>query len=106
MAKKKRPRTTRREKERTASKLEEKLLSLDKLAPGGSPETAEVVLSASVIETRAESVKCPICEGKGLLGEHTAVRVRDTPYRVVEIKCRQCHLEFRRWFRIQSKLPS
>lgn len=101
-----RPRGDKREKERAAKKLREKLIRSSELASGGSPETAEVVLGSSVIESKADSATCPICESLGHRQEHKAVKVRDISYRVVEMKCRRCHHEYRRWFRIRSNMPS
>jgi hypothetical protein len=101
MAKKTRARTQRREAGRTLSKLQaarEKLFHLD---PGGSPERPLDVSSAAVVETHAESVPCPRCEGKHDVLEHVALTRDEARLREARLRCRQCGSLRSLWFRIR-----
>jgi transposase-like protein len=105
-AKKSRPRTKQREAARTLEKLQTARERLFELEPGGSPERPLSVTSAAVVETQAESVPCPRCEGKHDVAEHVAVTVHGTRLREARLRCRQCGSTRSLWFRITDALPN
>lgn len=95
---KKRPRTERREAERSASKLADARERLAKLEPGGTIELPITVPTASVIETRAVSLRCLRCEGELKVDEH--VVVRGSGVRDVRLACRACGTRRSVYFKI------
>jgi hypothetical protein len=112
MAKKTRPRTQRREAERTLTKLQVARDQLFRLEAGGSPERPFNVVSAAVIETQAESIPCPRCDGKLDVVEHIAVTMphgtaaSTTRLREVRLRCRQCGTPRSVWFHINDIGPN
>ncbi len=67
------------------------------LGPGGSPGRPIEVASASVIEPRATTIPCPLCNGFYRVHEHT----RPVPgLRQVDVACRHCSAVRTLWFRI------
>lgn len=67
------------------------------LQPGGSPSRPIQVSSASVIEARATTIPCPLCDGFYRVDEHT----RPVPHlRKVDVSCRHCSTPRTLWFRI------
>jgi uncharacterized protein YbaR (Trm112 family) len=105
-AKKGRPRTKQREAARSLEKLRAARERLFELEPGGSPERPFVVVSAAVIESHAESVACPRCEGRSEVVEHVAVTVLGVRLREARLRCRQCGARRSLWFRIIDALPN
>jgi hypothetical protein len=80
-----------------ALRVESERERLASLQPGGSPERAITVSSASVIEARATALPCPHCSGEYRVLEHTR------PWagiRRVDVACRHCSAPRTLWFRI------
>jgi uncharacterized protein YbaR (Trm112 family) len=102
MAKRTRPRTERRERERAARRLVHDRERLFALEPGGSPEHPIVVDSPSVIPVRARALPCPQCGGTLDLDEETAERVEGRSLRAAHLTCRRCGVARRLWFRLGS----
>ncbi len=105
MAKKVRPRTERRAKEREARELVRARQKLALLESGGSAERPIEVPSSSVIEPRASSLPCPLCGGGVAIADHQARTVGGRSLRVVSVICQRCGVGRQRWFRIGSPLP-
>jgi hypothetical protein len=105
MAKKTRPRSERRERERALSKLQNAREQLFRLELGGSAQRPLLVVSSAVVEAHAESVPCPRCDGKQGVLEHVAVTVSGARVREVRLRCRQCASERSMWFRIRPAGP-
>lgn len=106
MAKKPRPRATRREEERALAKLQAARERLFALESGGAPDRPLAVVSAAVVETHAESVPCPRCAGKHDVVEHVAVTLNKVRLREVRLRCRQCGTARSLWFRITEVGPN
>jgi hypothetical protein len=106
MAKKPRPRTKLRETARAADKLRAARERLFELELGGSSERPLSVSSAAVVETHAESVPCPRCEGRHDVSEHVAVTVHGVRLREARLRCRQCGTTRSLWFRITERGPN
>jgi hypothetical protein len=106
MAKKSRPRAQRREGERALAKLKDARQRLFELEVGGAPERPLPVVSATVVETHAESVPCPRCNGKHEVVEHVAVTVAGIRLREARLRCRQCGTSRSLWFRINDGGPN
>jgi len=106
MAKKTRPRGQRRETERTLGKLAKARQRLFELELGGSAERPLPVVSAAVVEAHAESVPCPLCEGKHEVVEHVAVTRFGIRLREARLRCRQCGTTRSLWFRINDVGPN
>jgi uncharacterized protein with PIN domain len=103
---KKRARTERRANEREARKLVRAREKLATLEPGGSPERAIEVPSASVVDVRARSLPCPQCGGRLRLLEHTANDVEGQSLRAARMTCETCTAPRVFWFRITSAQPN
>lgn len=73
---------------------------------GGSPERPLSVTSPAVIESHAESVSCPRCQGKQDVLEHVAVTKGGVRLREARLRCRQCGTPRSLWFRIQDLGPN
>lgn len=106
MAKKPRPRSQRRQGERALEKLRQARQRLFELELGGVAERPLPILSAAVVEAHAESVACPLCEGKHEVLEHVAVTLRGTRLREARLRCRQCGTTRSLWFRIHDVGPN
>ena len=106
MAKKARPRSQRREAERSLSKLQQAQQRLFELEVGGAPERPLPILSAAVVEAHAESVHCPRCDGKHEVVEHVAVTRAGVRLREARLRCRQCGTTRSLWFRINDVGPN
>lgn len=102
MPKSPRRRSKRREGERNLEKLQSARERLFGLEAGGAPERPLLVASAAIVETHAEGVPCPRCEGKHEVVEHLAVTVRQVRLREARLRCRQCGTNRSLWFRIQG----
>jgi hypothetical protein len=96
----KRPRSERREADRTLRREIEAREKLALAAPGGGLQHPLVVATAAVIEGRARSTPCPHCGGELELKRHDAAPVPDV--RVVQLICRLCHTPRRLYFRIEA----
>jgi hypothetical protein len=100
MPKPKRQRTARREAARKISKVAKDRERLFTLEAGGSPERAIEVPTPSVIETRARSVPCPLCDGEHEVLEHAAVTTERGSLREARLRCRSCGARRSIWFRL------
>lgn len=76
------------------------------LEAGGAPERPLLIMSAAVVETQAESVPCPLCEGKHEVVEHLALTVDGTRLREARLRCRQCGSTCSLWFCISELGPN
>ena len=101
---KKRPRTARREIDRAEEKLAEARTKLARLEPGGSPALPIRVDSASVVELRVESMRCPRCDGELRVNAHEARKVSGTLLREVDARCKRCGTRRDVWLLIASDL--
>lgn len=106
MAKKPRPRATRREEQRALAKLQAARERLFALETGGSAERPLSIVSAAVVETHAESVPCPRCASRHEVLEHVAVTIAGVRLREARLRCRQCGTERSLWFRIGDAGPN
>jgi hypothetical protein len=97
---KKRPaRTARRMAERVARGLVRDRERLWSLEPGGSVSRPIEVASSAVIEVKARATPCPQCGARLDLVEHVA---EDAALRRLDLRCVQCGVPRRMWFRIVS----
>jgi len=103
MAKTKRTRTDRREAEREHEKLVVQREKLFALEAGGSAGHQREVVSASLVEPEARSLRCPRCEGDLHVLEHLAHTVDGTRLREARLECRQCGSRRSCWFKIVSR---
>lgn len=107
MTKKKRPqrtRTLRRNLARSQDKLSGARRKLLALEPGGSPGRPIEVDSAAVVEPRAESFRCPDCEGALRCEDHAASREAARLVRTVALVCRDCGAPLKLYFRVVEPL--
>jgi hypothetical protein len=95
---KKRDRTDRRVRERAAVKLVRDQQRLAELLPGGSPERPIAVPTSSVIDGRARSTPCPLCQGPLRLDEQTAEKVNGRSLRATHLRCQRCGVARTIWF--------
>jgi hypothetical protein len=102
MSRKPLPRAERRELARQAVKDAKDRERLARLAPGGTPERPIEVVSASLVDVQARSMRCPLCSGTLRLDEHAAER----GLRVARVTCTMCLAPRAIWFRIVPALPS
>jgi hypothetical protein len=86
----KRPRSERRSLARETQKELERRRKLFQSLPGGSAEHPLQVASASVIETRAQSIPCALCQAACVVRSHTATALGQRRLRVVTLGCRGC----------------
>jgi hypothetical protein len=106
MAKKQRPRTAERERQRAAQKLVRERQKLALLLPGGSPERPIDVPSTAVIAVRARATPCPLCAGTLHLEEETAEFREGRQLRAAHMTCVSCGIARVLWFGLSSSLPS
>jgi len=97
---KKRPRSERRELERTLRKQVGQRQKLVAAGPGGGADRPLPVRSASVIEAQARATPCIQCGGELELQSHAA-EPGPSDVRVVRLTCRLCHAPRAIWFRIE-----
>jgi hypothetical protein len=90
MASSKQPRRERREASRKALKEAELSRKLFRAAAGGAPTFPLQVASASVIEARAQAIRCPVCQGTCRVVSHTATIQAAKRLRVVALQCQSC----------------
>lgn len=86
----KRPRHLRRIAERETAKLVQNKKKLAALESGGAPDRAIGIPSASVVETHARAVPCPLCEGAVRVLDHTAEEHGGARLRVAHVTCTRC----------------
>jgi hypothetical protein len=98
-----RARTEARELARRREKLFEARAKLAMLEPGGSKERPLEVVSASLVEVRAETEPCLRCSQPNRCVEHTALSTAHGLLRVAHLRCPSCAVERLLYFRI---LPS
>jgi hypothetical protein len=105
MKKKERKRTTRRRIERELDKIGDAKEKLALLSPGGAPENAIEISTASIAESTAKSLGCARCDGELGELEHEAVRApTGSIVRRIRARCRKCGARREVWLRIA--LPS
>lgn len=102
MAKKKpSARAQRRQGDREAEKLMRDVRRMVELAPGGRPETAMELISASEVEVAATAQPCPLCTGALSVTAHEAV---EDPVagrlRMARLVCRGCRSHWVRYYRL------
>jgi hypothetical protein len=100
LAKPKRARTERREAARRFVRLGKDRERLFAAEPGGSAERPIDVESSSVVEARARSVPCPLCEGELEVVEHAASVTEHGSLREARLRCRRCGARRSLWFRL------
>lgn len=71
--------------------------------PGGTPQHAIEVASASQIEPRAERGPCPRCGGNFHVLTHTVRNVGTERLREVVCRCGGCGTERITWFRVGAR---
>jgi hypothetical protein len=103
MAKTKRPRVDRREAQRAQEKLATQREKLFALEAGGSAARPREVVSASLVEPEARSLRCPRCEGELRVLEHLAHTVDGIRLREARLECHRCGSRRSRWFKIVSQ---
>jgi hypothetical protein len=84
--------------EREVQKQLERKDKLATLSPGGAPERAIEVSTASLIEPMARALKCARCDGAVRLEEH----VVEGSLRVARVRCTSCGHERKLYFRITA----
>lgn len=92
-AKKKSARSERRSLEREVEKQLERKDKLAELSPGGAPERAIAVETASLVEPLARSTPCARCGAAVRVGEHAVRVVAGRSLRVVGVACSACGSE-------------
>jgi hypothetical protein len=75
-------------------------------SPGGAAARPIDVESPAVIELRAGSMGCPLCDGSVTVEEHVATVVDGEPLREAKVACRRCHTRRSVWFRLGSGAPN
>jgi predicted Zn finger-like uncharacterized protein len=103
MGKKRPERTARRQSERAARQLVRDRERLAALVPGGARERPIDVVSSSVIEPRARSLRCPQCDGGYRVDDHQAPAAT---LRELTVTCQSCGVARRLWFRIVDAAPN
>jgi hypothetical protein len=97
------PRTEHRRLAAQAKKLAHLRLRAFQLEEGGSPERPISLTSASLVETHARSVPCPICGSEQRLQEHTALTLGSTRLRQAKMVCVGCRSHVSVWFRLAGE---
>lgn len=94
-------RAQRRAADRDAARLARDVSRVEELSPGGRPEAAIQLSSASEVEVAATARPCPLC-GEALRVEaHEAVEHPTAGrLRVARLVCRACRATWSRWFRL------
>jgi hypothetical protein len=77
---------------------------LARLEDGGSPERPIEIDSPAVVDIRAVSKPCPLCEGSLKLDEHAAVELDGERLRVASVTCTQCGAGRSIYFRLRASL--
>jgi hypothetical protein len=105
-ASKTRPRRARREQERALRKTVRQVQRLAGDLPGGGPERAIEVASASVVELKALGTPCLQCGGELELRHDRASADSGGVLRALELTCRRCHAPRTLWFRVVASGPN
>ncbi len=100
MAKRERARTAKRRLQRSLGELARDQQKLSLLEIGGAPNRPIEVISSSVIDVRARSLPCPLCDGESQLEEQTAEKFSGHPLRAAHMRCKRCGIARVLWFRI------
>lgn len=101
------PRSLRRASTRAEQDLARDRERLFLLEPGGSPARAIDVPSASVVESHALGVPCPLCQGPHEMLEHLAITAESgARLREVRLRCRQCGSRCSLFFRLLEPKPN
>lgn len=77
-------------------------VQLFELEPGATRARPIDVVTASVIELRAESTLCPRCTGHFQVEEHEAHSAAHSRVRELKVRCRFCGDRRSLWFRINT----
>lgn len=99
-------RTQRRALERVEKSLAKDRQRLFELEVGGSAARPLEVSSASVVETHALGVPCPLCGGAHELLEHVALVHGGVRLRAAHLRCRQCGSRRTLFFRLVEAKPN
>lgn len=97
-----RPRTLERIRRAADDKLARAKRKLLDLEPGGTEAHPLEVSTASVIEPKARSVRCPRCDEPFQLESHVAHGDERGRLREVRLECRLCGERRSMWFRISA----
>jgi hypothetical protein len=106
MPKKPRPRTQRRQEERSLLKQAHDRERLARLEPGGSAERPIPLESASQVEAHARSMPCVRCGGDLRVEEHAVRIIGAQSLRLVHLSCPACGAKREVWFRLAPALPN
>ena len=93
-------RSTRRGRARAHATLVRDLEQLALLAPGGSPQRPIDVASPAQVEPIVLAKPCPLCEGSLRLEDHAAETVDGVRLRIAAVRCVQCAVHRRLYFRL------
>lgn len=99
-----RPRAARRAAAQVNRRAVERIERLGTQLPGGAPEQPLRVTSASVVEVRARSTRCLVCDGELELRAHVSEAEGPGDLRRVDLACRACGRPRRLWFRVEPTL--
>jgi uncharacterized protein with PIN domain len=99
-----RKRTEKRTTERQAASLLRDRERLFQLSAGGSSARPLELSSASIVESRAESLRCPRCDGRLRAVAHDAVTLQEVRLRKVRARCQGCGSERDVWLRVLAAL--
>lgn len=99
----KRARTARRVDERAAQKVIADREKLARLSPGGTPEHPIGVVSSAVIDGRATTMRCPLCDGHYRLRDHVS---EGAGLRRLDLTCHDCGTPRSIWFRLGTTEPN
>jgi hypothetical protein len=106
MAQRKSARSERRARQRVADKLARQRQKLAALEAGGAPERPLEIGSASLVEPRAASAPCLVCNGAMSAVEHRAETVEGRRLRIARVRCGSCGSERVYYFRLRGAEPS
>ena len=80
----------------------EELAACTRELPGGTPESAIVVVSSAQIEPHATSMSCLACEdGRLSVALHRAETLEGVAVRTLDLRCRACNSPRTAYFRIE-----
>jgi hypothetical protein len=101
----KRPRTMKREADRSVEKLQRDARKVYELEPGGAPERPITLASPSQVEVDAEGRMCPACGGRvRLLEPHAVLEHQGERLRVARTQCILCREAWSRYYRVGAVL--
>lgn len=91
-----------RDKEHKRQLSYEALRRSDRAAtlPGGTPENPLGIPSPSVVEVKAESIQCPVCERPFSVQQHRAETIGGVSLRVADVRCTGCGAEREIYFQL------